>query len=64
MRNADTLYAWNLENVRDTPLQLVSPFRFTEGETVTLQLTCSGPGDSSTNQCSVAATLSGSLRQA
>ncbi len=62
LRNGKILYEASLKNFADYQIPLYSPFVFTAGQTVTLQITsCSKVGDAAGQFCSVAATLIGKL---
>lgn len=60
LRGAEVLWEGALENFRDLDYHYVSPYGFTSGQTVVLQLTCTTPGNGS--ECSAAASFAGFTR--
>lgn len=64
LRNSTVLYEAALENFTDFPYALVSPYVFTAGESVNVQLSCQQVGDPAGAACSVAITLAGELLDA
>lgn len=60
-RNAEPLYEWSLENIRDGALQTISAIEFKSGENVTFGVFCQGVGNTEIGECAVAATFVGTL---